>query len=337
MAREKEKIPEEYQQELKEVLGIGYMKKSMDSYSAILYTLRDICWNNKKSAIHRLGYEDPEAIPFYPIGDSSRASTSGTKYNMDKINIGDKKVQYDFVEAYPSIMRAYSMPTNSYLGHLTYDREKLEKRLFGYTGNHPYRDMKTFLFLKVEINARAKEGFYLGHNSQMSEYREKLDGVWTLTEIELKLIYDFYDVYDLIVLKTHAFRCEKNLLIDYFDRIDKLKKNPRTLKFYKEMRNTAYGIINKLELKKFDESLLVPDDPRKKFPVRNRAYGSALTGIFRDKMVRYEQKYVNSEYGLWDIRTDALFFTKEVPEFEQLVPVGVVKKKTGIITEADFK
>lgn len=337
MARENEKIPEEYQQELKDTLGIGYMKRAMDAYSANLYTLRDICWNNKKSPIHHLGYEDPEAIPFYPIGDSSRASTSGTKYNIDKISFGDKKVQYDFTEAYTNIMRAYSLPTNSYLAHVKYDREKIEKRLSGYTGNHPYRDMKTFIFVKIDIKARVKEGTYLGDYGMIADYRDYLDGIWTLTEIELKLIYDFYNILDLVVLDTYTFRCEKNMLAEYFSRIDKLKENKRTLKFYKQMRNLLYGQINKFELSPFDEKFLDYDDPKRNFPIRNRAFGSAVLAIFRDKMARYEQKYVNSEYNLWDIRTDALYFTKEVPEFEKLVPLGIVKKYVGIITEDDFK
>lgn len=331
-----EKIPTEYQKELKEALGIGYLDRKLDAYSANLFLLRDICWNQPKSAIHHLGYEDPEAIEFYPADDSFRASTSGTKYNINKIKVGDSKIQYDFTEAYTNIMRSYSLPSNSYLGHVTYDREKLETRLNSYTGNHPYRDMKTFLFVRVDITARAKNGVYLGDGGMLADYRNKMIGEFTLTEIELKLIYDFYDVYDLTVIESHVFRCRKNMLADYFERLDKTKENARILQFYKPMRNKIFGQISKLELSAFDKGLLRPDDPKKAFPIRNRAFGSAVTGIFRDKMARYEQKYVDSEYNLFDIRTDALYFTKEVPEFERLVPVGIVKKKTGIIMEDDL-
>lgn len=332
-----EKIPTEYQKELKDMLGIGYLDRKLDAYSANLFLLRDICWNHSKSAIHHLGYEDPEAIEFYPADDSYRASTSGTKYNINKINIGDPKIQYDFTEAYTNIMRSYSLPSNSFLKAVKYDTAKLEKRFADYNGNHPYRDMKTFIFVKIDIMARAKNGVYLGSGGMLSGYRNKMMGEFILTEIELKLIYDFYDIYELKILDSYVFRCRKFMLADYFERLDNVKKNPRTIQFYKPMRNKIYGQISKLELSEFDRSLLRPDDPRKKFPIRNRAFGSAVTAIFRDKFVRYEQKYVNSEFTLWDIRTDELYFTKEVPEFERLIPVGIVKKKTGIISESDFK
>ena len=52
-----------------------------------------------------------------------------------------------------------------------------------------------------------------------------------------------------------------------------------------------------------------------------------VAGVFRDRMVRYEQKYVHSAYGLLKIRTDGLYFRSEVPEFEELYKLGVVKKK----------
>jgi len=61
--------------------------------------------------------------------------------------------------------------------------------------------------------------------------------------------------------------------------------------FYKMLRNKIYGTIGKRELSAHEAKIF-------KFPMYNRAFSSMVAGVFRDRIARYEQKYVNSEYGL---------------------------------------
>lgn len=331
-------------EELKKVLHMTYLTRAkLEPFNANKYLLKDI-WKNstKKSGIHSLGWERPENIPFYPGGEknpeSYRASTSGGKYNSERIVVGEKVVEYDFNEAYTNILRNYALPSNTFLPNAKFDTEKIKNRLAEYDRPHPYRELKTFVFVECYIWASAKEGTFVGasnsRSSMLEVYGRSFDGTQEIdrkmivSEIELKLIFDFYDVKEFLVYGTYTFRTKKDLLKEYFERVAPLKENELTKKAYKAMRNKLYGQISALKLGKIDENIF-------QFPMYNRAIGAFVTGVFREKMVRYEQKYVNSEYGLIMIKTDGLYFLKEVPEFEKLYKAGVVKKKEHVITEED--
>lgn len=335
LVEETKKIPEQHQQQLKELLGLEYLTRAkLDAYNANLYLMRDIVVNQKKSKIHKLGWEDPKAIPFYPMGDSYRAPTAGAKYNTEVVALGEKMIEYDFKEAFPTIMRSHKLPSNTFLKNVSYDREKLEKRFSEYSEKQPYKNLSTFSFVTVEITATAKENTYTEYGSAFDRYRKNFMQTITLSEIELKLIYDFYDIKKLNVLETYTFRTQEGLLEDYFSRIEKVKEagnsNPEMLKNYKKMRNKAYGVVGKLKLSELDKRVF-------KIPIYNRAYSAMVAGVFRDVMARYEQKYVNTEYGLLMIKTDGIYFKNEVPEFEKLAQVGMVRKHIHTITENSFK
>ncbi|EAL7691336.1 hypothetical protein DVE55_09380, partial [Campylobacter jejuni] len=150
---------------------------------------------------------------------------------------------------------------------------------------------------KVAIEAIAKESTYTAFGSHFQQYRKNLSRTLTVTEIELKLIMDFYDVKALEILETYTFRTRKGLLEDYFEKIDRLKEDEETKFFYKMLRNKIYGTIGKRELSTHEAKIF-------KFPMYNRAFSSMVAGVFRDRIARYEQKYVNSEYGLVLIKTD---------------------------------
>lgn len=325
-----EKTEKQKQSELlKESLGLTYLTRAtLDPYSANKYLLKDIWKNNKKSQIHNLGWDDPKEIPFYPDGDAYRAATSGSQYNKNFLVVGQKMIEYDFNEAYTNIMRTYALPSNTFLTNASFDREKIEKRFAEYDPKHPFRKLSTFVFLTVEIIAEAKPDTYTEWGSAFYNYSKTMYGQYTLSEVELKLILDFYDVKKLEVVDSYVFRNRQGLLEDYFQRVDVLKERPETVKLYKAMRNKIYGTIGAVQLKKVDEKIF-------KFPIYNRAFSSAVAGIFRDRMSRYEQKYVNSEYGLVMIKTDGIYFVKEVPEFELFTKAGIVKKKIHVINEDD--
>ncbi|EHZ0460508.1 hypothetical protein K5G30_002390 [Enterococcus faecalis] len=335
MDKEDKKIPEQYQEKLKDLLGLSYLTRAkIDAYSANLYLLKDIVLNQKKSKVHKLGWTDPEAIPFYPIGDSFRAPSSGSGYNLETVAIGEKMIEYDFKEAYPTIMRSHKLPSNTFLKNVSYDRDKIEKRFSEYPEKQPYKRLSTFSFFKVEIVAKRKEETYWDKNSFLARYPGNLMETITLSEIELKLLYDFYDIKKLNVLDSYTFRTQDNLLEDYFSRIEKVKEAGKIdsgmLKNYKKMRNKCFGLIAKGELGNFAKD-------RFEIPIYNRAYSAMVAGVFRDVMARYEQKYVHSEYGLLLIKTDGIYFKKEVPEFEKLLQVGMVRKHIHTITEDSFK
>lgn len=319
------------QEKLKQALGLEYLTRAkLDSYTANLYLLKDIWKNNRKSEIHNLGFEDPAEIPFYPVGDSYKASTSGSKYNHELIIENEMMIEYDFSEAYTNIMRTYYLPSNTYLDKVKYTTDKMESRLLSYPDKQPYREMKTFTFFKVDISAVAKDGTYTEWGSMFSSYTQFMTGVMVFSEVELKLIYDFYDIKKIELLENYTFRCKQGLLNDYFERIDELKlqDDEGLLRIYKQMRNKIYGTIGKTGLNAADEKNF-------KFPIYNRAFSSMVAGVFRDRIARYEQKYVNSDYGLIMIKTDGLYFRKEVPEFENLYEKGIVKRKVHVISSDD--
>lgn len=336
----KKAIPEESQEEIKRILQLEYLTRAkLDAYNGNLYLLRDIFRNQKKSKIHRLGWKDPKEIPFYPTaGAGFVASTSGSQYNIDQIIVGKEKIEYDFSEAYTNIMRSYYLPSNTFLSSIKYDCQKIKKRFAEYHKTRPYRELKTFIFMTVDIKAIANESTYTEWGGMLANYTRFLTGIITVSEIELKLIYDFYEIKQLVVLDSFVFQTCKGMLDDYFSRIDKLKNNELTNKYYKGMRNKIYGTIGKLEMTAADRKFQFPDDMpgNPKFAPYNRAFSAMVAGVFRDRIARYEQKYVNSEYGLINIRTDGLYFRKEVPEFEKLHAAGVVKKKIHVITEEDL-
>lgn len=320
---------EEFQNKIKKMLGLTYLTRAkLDDFNGNHYILKDIYVNSSKntSQIHYLGWDDPQKIPFYPDTDSYRGATSGNKYNKELLVPNEQMVEYDFTEAYTNIMKNYKLPSNVYLENVSFDKNKLLARFENYDKPQPYRDLSTFVFVKVAIEAVAKEDTYTGFGSHFLQYRKNLSRTLTVTEIELKLIIDFYDVKFLEIIETFTFRNRKGLLEDYFKKIDKLKEDEETRFFYKLLRNKIYGTIGKRDLSAHQAKIF-------KFPMYNRAFSSMVAGVFRDRIARYEQKYVNSEYGLVLIKTDGLYFKKEVPEFEMLHKKGIVKKKNHIITD----
>lgn len=322
----------EFQKKIKTILGLTYLTRArLDGFNSNHYILKDIWKNTKKnnSQFHFLGWDDPKNIPFYPSNDSYRATTSGSIYNRELIAMNEMMIEYDFNEAYTNIMRKYKLPSNVYLENVKMTKEKVLERLSRYDRPHPYRDLDTFIFLKVEIQGYAREDTYID-DSHFSYYTKNLSQTLTITEIELKLIMDFYDIKKLNVLETYTFRCRQGMLDDYFKKIDPLKEDEETLFFYKMLRNKVYGTIGKGKLSDHESKIF-------RFPMYNRAFASATVGIFRDRMIRYEQKYVNSEYGLIMIKTDGIYFKKEVPEFEALYRKGIVKRNVHVITMDHFK
>lgn len=303
-------------------------KRKLDEFSAMKYLLREIYEKNKKSGIEKIGWEAPDLIPFNPTGFAYKASTSGSFYNLKLIRANETKYEYDFVEAYTTIMRNYLLPSNTYLKAVKIDTEKALKRIREYyPEKRPYAELQTFTFYKIEIDMRAKDSTFADPNSQsmLSDYGEMFNDEITVSEIELKLLFDFYDVKNFKVLDNHTFKCKKGMLDEYFNRIEPLQHDPDTLKLYKRMRNKVYGTIGQKRFVEGEASFFNQ-------PFYNRAFSAMVAGVFRDRMVRYEQKYVHSPYGLIDIRTDAFFFRKEVPEFEKFVELGIMKKKVHTIT-----
>lgn len=322
-----------FQTKVKTMLGLTYLTRAkLDGFNGNHYILKDIYVNSTKntSQIHYLGWDDPQKIPFYPDTDSYRGATSGSKYNKELLVPNERMIEYDFAEAYTNIMRNYKLPSNVYLENVRFDKEKLLERLASYDKPQPHKELSTFVFVKVAIEAIAKESTYTAFGSHFQQYRKNLSRTLTVTEIELKLIMDFYDVKALEILETYTFRTRKGLLEDYFEKIDRLKEDEETKFFYKMLRNKIYGTIGKRELSTHEAKIF-------KFPMYNRAFSSMVAGVFRDRIARYEQKYVDSEYGLVLIKTDGLYFKKEVPEFEALNKKGIVKKKVHVITDHDVK
>lgn len=321
----------DFQQKIKFMLGLNYLTRAkLDGFNGNLYILKHIWKNTTKSTsqFHFLGWDDPSKIPYYPDSDSYRGATSGSKYNKELLIPNEKMIEYDFTEAYTNIMRTYSLPSNVYLENAKFDADKIIDRMKSYDKPQPYRELSTLVFVNVYIEAIAKDDTYTAFGSHFQQYRRTLSRTLTISEIELKLIMDFYDVKHLEILETYTFRCRKGMLDDYFKIIDQLKDDEETLPFYKMLRNKIYGTIGKRELNDYEKQIF-------NFPMYNRAFSSMVAGVFRDRIARYEQKYVNSEYGLVLIKTDGLYFKKEVPEFEALAQRGIVKKKEHVITDDD--
>lgn len=330
MAKENQKEAAVLSDRLKELLNMKYLTRAkLDPYNANKYLLKDIWKNNKKSGIHFLGWDDPEKIPFYPQGDSFRAPTSGGRYNDDLLIVGNDMVEYDFNEAYTTILRNYPLPSNTYLAHAKFTTEKIIDRLAEYDKPHPYRDLKTFVFVDFYMEAFAKpETFISPYGSNLVNYGKTIASRMTTTEVELKLIFDFYDVKAFEVMETHTFKMRSGMLDDYFARIEPLKGDEIAGGAYKFMRNKVFGQISATEHKGADAKIF-------NFPMYNRAAGAFVTGVFRDRMTRFEQKYVNDEdYKLLLMRTDALYFNKEVPYFEALTQRGITKRVDETITES---
>lgn len=324
----------EMQNKIKKLTGLGWMTKGkLDSFSTIKYLLMDIYRKNKKTGVHFLGYDRPEDAPFFVPGSAYRAPTSSSLYNLDLFEVGEKIVEYDFNEAYTVIMKNYYLPSNTYLKFIKYDTEKTLDRIQSHTGKRPYAELKTYSFFWVIFKGTAKKGTYANPKSQsmLADYGENplfTEPVW-LSEIELKILFDFYDIEDFVVVDSHTYKCKQGLLKEYFERIEPLKTDPDTLKLYKNLRTKVFGAIGQKQINageagKFD-----------KYSMYNRAFSSMVAGVFRDRMLRYEQKYVNSPYGLIRIKTDGLYFREEVPEFEHLYELGVVKKKVHSISQEE--
>lgn len=315
--------------EFKELLQLKHIDKKLDAYTAIKFLLKDIYYKNKKSDIAKLGWNRPEDIPFYPKESSFRTATSGTFYNPKLIVAGRKTVEYDFIRAYTQLMEKISLPYQTIL-NVKNTNDKVLNRLNSYTGKAtPYSDLKTFMFFQVDMIGIKKPNTYISYGN--FSYGEELNikKTW-LTEIEVKLIMDFYEVEYFNVRDSYTFKCKKGLLNDYFDRIEPLRYNPKFEKIYKAMRTTIFGIIGQKKLRKGEENSA-------NVPFYNRAYASMVVGVFRDRIIRYEQKYVHSEYGLWQIKLDGLYFMQEVPLFEKLLANGFVTKKIHTITEDEEK
>lgn len=329
---DKKIVSDDLQSELKKALGLEYLtKKNLDAYNANLFLLKDIWKNNKKSTVKYLGWEDPQNIPYFPEGSAFKASSSLSKYNTNQLVFGAEMIEYDFSEAYTNIMRNYALPSNTYLKNKP-DTDKVLARMCNYEKKHPYRELSTFWFIQMDIEAIKKETTHAAEGSMFSIYGDVLSARnLILSEIELKLIFDFYNVKKLEVKDGHMFRTRKGMLNEYFERLDRIKDLEifKEAKTYKKMRNKLYGQIGKFELGAYGEKVF-------RFPIYNRAFSSMVAAVFRDVMIRYEQKYVNSEYGLLFIRTDGIYFKKEVPEFETLAAAGVVKKKIHTIGDAEF-
>ncbi|HAQ6379969.1 TPA: hypothetical protein LTU30_002916 [Enterococcus faecium] len=326
----------EMQNKIKRLVGLGWMTRGkLDSFSTIKYLLMDIYRQNKKTGIHFLGYDKPEDAPFFVPSSAYRASTSGSMYNLDLFEEGAKMIEYDFNEAYSRIMRNYPLPSNTYL-KAKYNTDQAILRAINRPKVRPYENLKTYMFFLVNFEGTAKEGTYANPKSQsmFADYGENPktanEPIW-LSEIELTLILDYYDIKEMEVLDSHTFLTKKGLLKEYFERIEPLKTDPDTLKLYKNLRTKVFGAIGQKSLREGETNTF------DKYSMYNRAYSSMVAGVFRDRMVRYEQKYVHSAYGLLKIRTDGLYFRSEVPEFEELYKLGVVKKKVHTISKEEVE
>lgn len=328
---------------LKKFLGLDYLKRiDIDAYSANRFLLKDIWKNQPHAGVHHLGYDDPQSIPFNPgavdtdpnsttSNEGYRAATSGSKYNAELLVPGEDMIEYDFKEAYTNIMRMYHLPSNTYLEKVKMTKEKLEKRFAEFdTQKHPYREMKTFCFIRFSIAATVKPGVYTERGSMLFTYGEDFTADdLILSEIELRMIFEYYDIIFFDVIDSYVYRTRKGMLDEYFDRIDKLKLigeqagDDELISLYKTMRNKIYGQIGINQIAANEKTF--------RFPMYNRAFSAAVAGVLRDMMIHYEQNYVNSEYGLVMIKTDGIYFKNTVPEFDKLAAAGIVRRKEHII------
>jgi len=316
------------QKKIRDALGLWVSKRKLDSFSSMKWLLKDIYDKRKtKTDLRYLGWEDPALAPFYL--EEYRAPTSHSRYNLELIKAGDKKIEYDFAQAYTVIMMNYKLPSNTYLKNVKWDTEKvIRDRIFSYKEKKPYADLDTFMIFEVELKGKAKKGTYAHPKAQgmLSRYGNNLNIIGKpLTEIELKILVDYYDIERFVVLDSHVFKCRRGMLAEYFERIEPLKTEPELQKLYKHMRTKVYGLIGQQKLSDSDKGFFNQ-------PIYNRIFSAMVAGAFRDIMVRYEQKYVDSPYGLIAIVTDGIYFKTEVPEFERLLKTGAVKKKEHIIT-----
>jgi hypothetical protein len=322
-----------FQSKIKELLNMTYLTKAkLDPFSANMYLLKDILKNNQKTTLTNLGWENPTDIPFNPDGLSYQGPTSGSRYNQDKINFGDKKVMYDFNAFFASIMRNYSLPSNTFLSSVKMTHDKIIDRLDSYASRYPYKNLKTFVFVKIDIHAAAKPGVHIDTGSMLYGWTKVIyQKNIVISEIELKIICDYYDVKDLKIIDSYVFRCRNDLFVDYFDRIDILASDSDqdVVKFHKGMRNRLYGLVGKHRLTDAQANVF-------SIPIYNRACASFVGAVARDIMLRLEQKYVNSEYDMFMIKTDGIYFKREVPEFEKLLQAGVVKKEVSTIDNDDI-
>lgn len=323
----------EMQSKIKQLVGLGWMSKGkLDYFSTIKYLLMDIHRKNKKTGVHFLGFDTPEEQPFLVPTSAYRASTSSSIYNPNLIEAGKTKIEYDFNEAYSVIMRNYPLPSNTVL-NVKYDTDKALDRIIVRPDHRAYVDLNTYSIFLVTFSGKAKKGTYADPDGQgmLADYGMNPitpKPIW-ISEIELKILIDFYELETLNVLSSYTYLCKKGLLKEYFERIEPLKTDPDTLKLYKSLRTRIFGAIGQKTLNKGEKDVF------NKYQMYNRAYSSMVAGVFRDQMVRYEQKYVDSEYGLIQIKTDGLYFREPVPEFENLYRKGVVKKKVHTITQED--
>lgn len=323
------------QDNLKKAAGLTFLtKRKLDPYSTMRWVIKDIFEQRKtKTDLRYIGWCNPKDLPI-PGGLEFNAATSGSYYNIDLYKLGEKIIEYDFNQAYTNIMKNYSLPTNTYLKHIKHGEKKVADRFDAYNAHDfEYSNLSTFMILDVDLEGYACEWTYAETDSQgmLKDYGRELKLVnHRLTEIELKLLIDHYHITRFVVYETFLFKCKKGMLDEYFKRIEPISEYPELSKVYKRLRTSIFGYIGQRELKKGDEGFFDQ-------PIYNRVYSAMVAGAFRDKMVRYEQKYVHSEYGLMYIVADGIYFKKEVPELEELVSEGVLKKNVKKISEKTMK
>ncbi|MGG5368382.1 hypothetical protein [Enterococcus sp. DIV0240a] len=253
--------------------------------------------------------------------------------------------------------------TEKFLRHMQplFETTDLTSKGFVVSPFKPTEDKKflnTFTFLRCEIRGgRPKEETFIGNDDNSSNallsgkrtvhnqllFGKSLIGEYYLSEVEIKQIHDYYniDLYDIRqfkVLDTYTFRTAMGVADEYYNEIEKIKEidHPLAERFYKDVRNYFHGFVgsNKGDVKNYTKTMFGKDNikdlkARSKAlgnaGVFSKAYQNALYSIWRDLLLRYEQKYVNQ--GLLAIKTDALVFDREIPEFEALTRAGVVRKK----------
>lgn len=375
------KDDEELQIEICRSLGLVPSRK-YDHRNTCLYVCRKIFQQaNGKTPFLKLGWRSPDDMPNYEtIRMASIGTSSFSRYNNDLFENSPKRIEYDFVQAYKQIITRFFLPTNvilekAYKGETAEERtEKLLRHLqpilemgdrnkndFVVSPFKPSEDKKflgTFTFVRCEIKGgRPKKETFIGDDDNSSNallsgkrtvhnqllFGKVLLGEYYLSEVEIKQIYDYYDI-DLFdirqfkVLDTFTFKTAMGIADEYYNEIQKIKEinHPLADRFYKDVRNYFHGFIgsNKGDVKNYTKTMFGKDNikdlsARKEAldnaGVFNKAYQNALYSIWRDLLLRYEQKYVNN--GLLAIKTDALIFDREIPEFEALARAGVVRKK----------
>lgn len=181
---------------------------------------------------------------FFPILDISidnfirKSYKGGYCYVNPKFKNKDlnKIYTYDVKSMYPSIMYEKPLPFDipvHYNGKYEYDpfmplyiqRILVDCKI---KENHiPAIQTKTFLSVRINY-------LYDTKGKQIEMY---------LTNIDLKLLYEHYDIYEIEYIEGYKFRCKNDLFKEYIGKYYKLKETTKGAKkqLYKVFLNSLYG------------------------------------------------------------------------------------------------